>query len=183
MRRPSRLHRPRRGPPRNCPRRGCARRPRRYALTRRPIGQANRALRVLMAEPQRALVCFDQLVLALEALGDEPFHHGEIDVQKRGERADIDHVLVKLPLLRIRILRGADLGHRHRDDFDVAAQHRRRQRTRRIVEEIAARLDGRDVLCKRLRVHGHEHVGPAARAEPAFFAHPYFIPGRQALDV
>ncbi len=148
-----------------------------------PSGQAKRTSRVLVAQPQRAIVGLDQLVLALEPFGDELLEHGDVDVEQGGERAHIDHVAVELALPRLGILGCADFGQRHADDGDVAAVHLQGQRPGRIVEEIAAGRERGHVLGEGLRVHRHEQVGAAAGAEPAPLAHPDLVPGRQALDV
>ena len=142
-----------------------------------PDAEAERAgeaaLRVLVAEAQRAAVGLDQLVLALEPLGDQLLEHGEVDVEQRGERADIDHVAVELALARLGIVRRADFGQRHADDRDVAAGHgraaaggsnrRRDSRRARAPRRPGRRSAGSSPpACRRRR----------ARAEPAALAHP-----------
>ena len=52
-----------------------------------------------------------------------------------------------------------------------------------VVEQIAAGLDRGDVLVPGLGVHGDHQVDAPAPGEPAGFAHPHLVPGRQALDV
>ena len=91
--------------------------------------------------------------------------------------------LRQVALARILVSAIADVGQRDADDGNVAAQFRRRQRTRRIVEEIAALLDRGDILVEGLRVHRDEHVGAAACAEMAGFRNADFVPRRQALDI
>ena len=91
--------------------------------------------------------------------------------------------LIQLALSRLGIFGRADFGERHADHRHVVAQERRRDRPRRIVEEIAAQLDRRDVLSEGLRVHRHDNVGAASGAEPALLADADLVPGRQALDV
>ena len=81
------------------------------------------------------------------------------------------------------IARVADRGQRHAEHGDVVAELRRRQRPRRIVEQVAARLDLGDVLVPGLRVHRHHQVDAAAAAEMAGLGDAHLVPGRQALDV
>ena len=139
--------------------------------------------RLVGADLERPAVRVEQSLLALELLGDELLHHGKIDVEQRRERPDIDDVLIKLALPRIGIFGGADLGQRHAEHGQIVAQHRGRHRPGRVVEEIAARLDRRDVLGEGLRIHRHQYVGPAAGAQPSLLADPHLVPGRQALNV
>ena len=69
--------------------------------TRKPERAVEAGLRVLEAESQREAVGLDQLLLALEAFGDQRLEHLEFDVEQRRERADIDHVAVELALARL----------------------------------------------------------------------------------
>ncbi len=103
----------------------------------------------------------------LELLAQQLLDHRQLDVEQGGERADIDDVLEQLALPRIGVFGIADRGERHADRGDVGAEPFRRQRPRRVVEQVAARLDAGDVLVPGLRVHRHHEVGAAARAEPA----------------
>ncbi len=137
----------------------------------------------IAAEVKRVLVGVEQLFLALVLLGDQLFDFGDVHVEQRRERADIDDVLEQLALARIGIFAIADRGERHADDVDVVAEFRLRHRLGRIVKQIAARLDAGDVLVPGLRVHRHHEIGAAARAEMAGFRNAHFVPGRQALDV
>ena len=130
-----------------------------------------------------SIVRRDQLVLALELLGDELLDLGRVDAEKLGERADIDDVLEELALARVGVARVADRGQRHAEDGDVVAELRLRHRPRRIVEEVAARLDLGDVLVPGLRVHRDHQVDAAAPAEMPGLRDPHLVPGRQALDV
>ena len=133
--------------------------------------QADRAIEIhhrpVAAEMQRLLVGVDQLLLALELLADQLLDLGDIHVEQRRERADIDDVLEQLALARVGVFAIADLGQRHADDGDVVAEFRRRHRLGRIVEQIAARLDRGDVLVPGLRVHRHHEIDAAAGAEMA----------------
>ena len=88
-----------------------------------------------MAEAQRPLVGLDQLLLAFELFGGELLHDAEVDVEKRGEGADIDDVAEELALPRVSVLRGADLCERHAERHDVVTRYGGRQRAGRIVEE------------------------------------------------
>ena len=139
--------------------------------------------RFVMADPQRPMVGLDQLVLALEPFRRQRLHDGEVDIEERGERADIDDVAVELALSRLGIFRGADFGQRHPERDDVVATRQRRERAGRIVEEVAAGVERGHVLGEGLGVHRHQNVGAAARSEPSILAHPDLVPGRQALDV
>ena len=77
-----------------------------------------------------------------------------------------------------------DLGQRHADDHDVVAEPRRRHRLGVVVEQVAARHDGCDVLRPGLRVHRHHQVhATAARTQIAGLGHAHLVPGRQTLDV
>ena len=132
---------------------------------------------------QRLDIGRDQLVLAAELLCDQPLHGLRVDPQQRRERADIDDVLEELALARVRVALVAQRRQRHADRRDVVAELRRRQRLGRVVEEIAARVDGRDVLVPGLRVHGDHEVHAAAPAEMPGLRDAHLVPGRQALDV
>ena len=149
--------------------------------------QADRVLDIhhhpVAAEMQRVLVGVEQLLLALELLGDELLHFADIHVEQRRQRADIDDVLEQLALARVAVFAIADGGERHADDGDVVAEFRLRHRLGRIVEQIAARLDAGHVVVPGLRVHRHHEVGAAAGAEMAGLGNPHLVPGRQALDV
>ena len=109
---------------------------------------------------------------------------GHVHLQQRRQRAEIDDVLEQLPLARFGVGLVGDLGQRHADHHDVLAEPRRRHRLGVVVEQVAARHDGRDVLRPGLRVHRHHQIdAAAARAEMARLRHPHLVPGRQALDV
>ena len=125
----------------------------------------------------------DQLVLALELLGDQRLDSLELNVEQRRERADINDVLVKLALPGIGIFGGADLGQRHAENLDIVAGQKLRDRSGRIIEEVPAGLDRREILGEGLGVHGDENIGAAARAQAPGFAHPDLVPGRQSLDI
>jgi hypothetical protein len=135
------------------------------------------------AEMQRMLVGVEQLLLALELLADQPLHLGDVHVEQRGQRADIDDVLEQLALARVFVFAIADGGQRHADDGDVVAESRLRHRLGGIVEQVAAGLDAGDVLVPGLRIHRHHEVGAAARAEMAGLRNAHLVPGRQTLDV
>ena len=121
--------------------------------------------RVVAAEPQRFHVGLQQRLLALVLLGEQFLDLGGIDVEQRGERADVNDVLEELPLARIGIGRVADLGQRHADDVDVVAELRFRQRLGVVVEEVAAGLDFLQVAVPGLRIHRHHQVHAAAPAD------------------
>jgi len=129
------------------------------------------------------IVGVEQLFLALVLLGDQFFDFGDIHVEQRRERTDIDDVLKQLALARIGIFAVADRSQRHADDRDVVAEFGSRHRLDGIVKEIAARLDPGDVLIPSLRIHRHHQIGAAARTEIAGLGNAHFVPGRQALDV
>ncbi len=152
-----------------------------------PNPESDRALemldRVVAAHVERLDVGRDQLVLALELLGDQGLDRLEVHVEQRGKRADIDDVLEQLALARVGVGVVRELGQRHADDRDVVAKFRARDRPRRVIEQVAAGLDRGDVGVPGLRVHRHHHVDAAARAQMAGFRHPHLVPGRQALDV
>ena len=90
------------------------------------------ALARLHADPERAVevvaarsrgpmcsalhVGLEQRFLALVLLADQLLDLLGIDVEQRGERADVDDVLEQLALARIGVLAVADLGERHADD-------------------------------------------------------------------
>jgi hypothetical protein len=55
-------------------------------------------------------------------LGDQLFERLDLDIQKRGQRADIDDILEELPLARLAIFLRADIGERHAEHDDILAQ-------------------------------------------------------------
>ena len=85
----------------------------------------------------------DKARFGFEILADQGVGGVLIDAQQFGQRAHIDDVLEQLALARIGVGRVAHRGQRHADQGDVVANALRRQRLGRIVEQIAARLDGR----------------------------------------
>ena len=139
--------------------------------------------RPVAAEMQRVLVGGEQLLLALVLLLDQLLDFGNVHVDQRRQRAQIDDVLEQLALARIGVFAVADRGQGHADDGDVVAELRGRQRLGVIVEQVAAGLDRGDILVPGLRVHRHHEIGAAARAEMAGFRDADLVPGRQALDV
>ena len=58
-------------------------------------------MRPVAAELQRVDVGVEQLLLALELLADQLLDLGDIDVEQRRQRADIDDVLEQLALARV----------------------------------------------------------------------------------
>ena len=140
-------------------------------------------LRVVAAQPQRLHVRLQQRFLALVLLGEELLDLRRVDLEQRGERADVDDVLEELALARIAVGRVADLGERHADHVHVVAELRFRQRLRAVVEEIAAGLDLLQVAVPGLRVHRDHEVDAAAPAAVAGLVDAHLVPGRQALDV
>ncbi len=132
---------------------------------------------------QGVLVGVEQLLLALELLGDELLDRCDVHVEQRRQRADIHDVLEQLALARIGVFAIADRGQRHADDGDVRPEFRRRHRLGGVVEQIAARLDHREVFVPGLRVHRDHEVDAAAGAEMAGLGDAHLVPGRQALDV
>ena len=58
--------------------------------------------RVVAPQRHRLHVGGDELLLALELVGDRAFQNLEVDVEQRRQRADIDHVLEQLALARCR---------------------------------------------------------------------------------
>ena len=123
-------------------------------------------LRLVVADLERLQIGGDQLVLALELLADQRLDDLQLDVEQRRERADVDDVLVELALPRIVISGSADRGQRQPEDLDVVAGQKMADGPRRIVEEIAAGLERRDILREGLRIHGDQNIGASARAEP-----------------
>ncbi len=152
-------------------------------LSRSPIGMIDVHHHPVAAEMQRVPVGVEQLLLALELLADQLLDLGNVHVEQRGQRADIDDVLEQLALARIGIFAIADRGQRHADDGDVVAEFRLRHRLGGIVEQIAAGFDAGDVLVPGLRVHRDHEVGAAAGAEVARLGNAHLVPGRQALNV
>ena len=136
---------------------------------------------VVAPQRHRLHVGGNQLLLALELVGDCGFEDLEIDVEQRRQRADIDHVLEQLPLPGVAPLGSAHLGDRHAQHGDVVARPDARQR--RIVEQPAAGHDLGDILPIGLRVHRHHQVDAVAAGQIAQLRHPDLVPGRQALDV
>ena len=98
------------------------------------------------AEVKGMHVGADQLFLALELLAEQLHDHRGVDVEQRGERAEIDDVLEQLALARIAVFAVADRGQRHPEHGDVVAEFRRRHRLGRVVEQISAGADAGDVL-------------------------------------
>ena len=149
--------------------------------------QAERAGEVLVRVVSPGLegleVRLDQLVLALVLLAEQLRDHFRLDAEQRRQHADVHDVLQELALLRVGEPAGGDGGQRHADRVDVGAEARRRHRLRAVVEQVAARLDLRQVPVPGLRVHRDHQVDAAAAAEVALFGHAHLVPGRQALDV
>ncbi len=135
------------------------------------------------AEIQRLDVGIDQLFLALELLAEQPLDFRLVDVEQDRQRADVDDVLEQLALAGVGVSRVGDRRERHADHVDVLAEHRRRHRLGRIVEQIAARRDLLHVLRPGLRIHRDHHVDAAAPAEITLLGDADLVPGRQALDV
>ena len=73
-------------------------------------------------------VGLEQRFLALVLLGDELSTTSGVDVEQRGQRAEVDDVLEELALPRVAVRRVADRGERHADRRHVLAKLRRRQR-------------------------------------------------------
>ena len=77
--------------------------------SRRATGQADRARevreRVIASEVQRLAVRFEQRFLAAVLLGEEALDLVGIDVEQRGQRAEIDDVLEQLPLPDVAVRR------------------------------------------------------------------------------
>jgi hypothetical protein len=138
---------------------------------------------VCAAERQRPAVWLEKRVLAAVLLGEQALDLAGIDVEERRQRAEIDDVLEELSLARVGVLRVAQLGQRHAERGDVGAELRRRQRPRRIVEQVAAGVDLGDVLVPGLRVHRDGEVDAAAAPAPSRFGDANLVPRRQALDV
>ena len=149
--------------------------------------QADRAVevgeRVVAPHLHRVEVGFEQFFLAFVLLADQLGDRAGVDVEQRGERADVDDVLEQLALARVVVGRVADVGERHAEDIDVVAKLRLRQRPGVVVEEIPSGLDLGEVLVPGLRIHRHHQVHAAAAAEPAALGHPHLVPGGQTLDV
>jgi hypothetical protein len=138
---------------------------------------------MVVTDVQRLEVRGDQLVLAAELLADQLLDLLDGDIEQGRQRADIDDVLEQLPLARVGIGAVDDVGQRHAEHDDVVAELGGRHGPRGIVEQVAARIDGGDVLVPGLGVHRHHHVGAAARAEMAGLGDPDLVPGRQPLNV
>jgi hypothetical protein len=132
---------------------------------------------------QGVQVRLDQRVLAAELLGNQGLDRRHVDVEQGRQDAEIDDVLEQLALARVVVSAVCDRGQRRADHIDVVAEARRWHRLRRIIEQVAARLDLGDVLVPGLRVHRHHHVDAAAPPQMARIADPHLEPGRQALDV
>ncbi len=138
----------------------------------------------VIAELHGRIVQADELVLALELFRDQVFDGFQFHRQELNNGAEIDDVLEQLALARDRALeRVGKLCQRHAEQVNVGAQLLLGQRLGGIVEEIAAGLDGLDVLVPGLRVHRDHQVDAAAAAEPALAGDANFVPGRQALNV
>ena len=75
-------------------------------------------------------------VAGLEAwYGESHILHGvDFDVEKGGQRSDIDDVFEELALPRLGIFACANLRQRHAEHNDIAAQPRGRNRPRGIIE-------------------------------------------------
>src|SRR5215203_7232317 len=104
--------------------------------------EADRLLEMLLgvvpAHVQRFVVRWDELVLALELLGDELLDLRNLDAEEIGEGADIDDVLEQLALARVGVALVDDRSQRHADDVDVGPELRLRQGAGRVVEEVSA---------------------------------------------
>ena len=70
-------------------------------------------------EPQSLEVRLDEAILAGILLADQRLQHTVLDVEKRRERTDINHVLEQLPVTRQLIPAIGNLGQRHADYVDV----------------------------------------------------------------
>jgi hypothetical protein len=138
---------------------------------------------VVAAEMQRLPVRVEQFFLALVLLAEQRLDDAGVDLEQRGQRAEIHDVLEQLPLPRIGPCAIGDLGQRHADRPDVVAELRFRERLRRVVKEVTAGLDLPEVGVPGLRIHRDHEIDAAAAAEMAFLVDAYFVPGRQALNV
>jgi hypothetical protein len=128
-------------------------------------------------------VRFEERFLAAVLLGEEALDLLGIEVQQRRQRTQIDDVLEQLPLANVAVGLVADRRQRYAECYDVVAELRRRQRLRRVVEQVPARLDLGDVLVPRLRIHRDHQVHAAAASPPSRFDDAHLVPRRQALDV
>jgi len=96
---------------------------------------------VVAAEVECLQVGVEKLLLALVLFAEELLDFLWVDVEQRRQGADVDDVLEQLPFARVAVGIVADLGQRHAEDVDVAAQARARYGFRAVVEEVAAGID------------------------------------------
>ena len=153
------------------------------ALTRCGSGHVEVRARVLEAEIDGLLVRLDERGLLRERLLDELDDDVAIELEQRGEHADVRHVLHENARARVREPLVAHARERHADDLDVGARQEAIARPSRVVEQHAAGRDLLQVARVRLRVHRDHDVDGARAREIAVLADPDLVPGRQALDV
>ena len=79
--------------------------------------------------------------LARERLLHERVYHGAIEIEQRGQRSHIGHVLHEDAGSRLREMLVAHARERDTDDVDVAACKKPVARPRGIVDEHSARAD------------------------------------------
>ena len=91
--------------------------------------QAERVVEVLAAVMQAhhegVEVGLEQLGLALVLLAEQGRDHFGLDAEHGREHADVDDVLQQLALARVGVAGGAEIGERHAEHLDVAAELRR----------------------------------------------------------
>ena len=138
---------------------------------------------VVAADLQGMDVRRDQIVLALVLHRDHAGDDLEIDVDEGRQRAEIDDVLEQRPVLGIGELGQHQLRDRYADAMDVGAAQADVELLGVVVDQVATRNDGGDVLGKGLGVHCHHDVDAFPAPCVAAFRNANLEPGRQTFDV
>ncbi|EKD34447.1 MAG: hypothetical protein ACD_75C02335G0002 [uncultured bacterium] len=117
--------------------------------------------------------------LPLDSLGED----GEVEVDKKRKRADVDDVFQQLPEFGVVEGLVAQLCERNTDHRYVGSREVGRKFLGRVVDEVAAGQEFPVILEQGLAVDRDHHIVAAPPAEITVFADPDFVPGGQALDV
>ena len=106
-----------------------------------------------------------------------------VDLEQRGERADVRDVAQQRAIAIALERLDAHLAERNAEDRDAFANQRVVERPGGIVEQVAAGSHRRDVLGVRLRIQRDDEVDVLGPRRVAVLAHPDLVPGGQSLNV
>src|SRR5690606_25903806 len=96
---------------------------------------------------------------------------------------DIYDIFEELPLPRIAEVGVGHFHHRHAQIMDIIPNICRRQFFGTVIHQIATWTYISYVLIHALCVNCDHKVNSSSPAKIAFFTYPYFVPGRETLDV